>query len=78
MQTAPDKWRLLRAHGLSVGLPSDEDMGNSEVGHNALGAGRIFEQGCVSHTWGLSTVYLYLITLSAPNWLDQQSEHQLL
>jgi len=30
-----------------VGLPSDEDMGNSEVGHNALGAGRIFEQGYV-------------------------------
>ncbi|MFO0692192.1 MAG: 2,3-bisphosphoglycerate-independent phosphoglycerate mutase [Polyangiales bacterium] len=35
----------LRAHGLAVGLPSDEDMGNSEVGHNALGAGRVFEQG---------------------------------
>jgi 2,3-bisphosphoglycerate-independent phosphoglycerate mutase len=47
IQTAPDKWRLLKAHGLAVGLPSDEDMGNSEVGHNALGAGRIFEQGCV-------------------------------
>jgi hypothetical protein len=47
IQTAPDRWRLLRAHGLSVGLPSDEDMGNSEVGHNALGAGRIFEQGYV-------------------------------
>jgi 2,3-bisphosphoglycerate-independent phosphoglycerate mutase len=28
-----------------VGLPSDEDMGNSEVGHNALGAGRVFAQG---------------------------------
>jgi len=35
----------LAAHGLAVGLPSDEDMGNSEVGHNALGAGRVFEQG---------------------------------
>ncbi|MCA9577329.1 MAG: 2,3-bisphosphoglycerate-independent phosphoglycerate mutase [Sandaracinaceae bacterium] len=35
----------LRAHGLSVGLPSDDDMGNSEVGHNALGAGRVFDQG---------------------------------
>ena len=35
----------LSAHGKSVGLPSDGDMGNSEVGHNALGAGRIFEQG---------------------------------
>jgi 2,3-bisphosphoglycerate-independent phosphoglycerate mutase len=35
----------LRAHGTAVGLPSDEVMGNSEVGHNALGAGRIFDQG---------------------------------
>jgi 2,3-bisphosphoglycerate-independent phosphoglycerate mutase len=35
----------LQAHGIAVGLPSDEDMGNSEVGHNALGAGRVFTQG---------------------------------
>ena len=35
----------LRAHGKAVGLPSDDDMGNSEVGHNALGAGRVYEQG---------------------------------
>ena len=35
----------LKAHGTAVGLPSDGDMGNSEVGHNALGAGRIFAQG---------------------------------
>jgi 2,3-bisphosphoglycerate-independent phosphoglycerate mutase len=35
----------LRAHGTAVGMPSDDDMGNSEVGHNALGAGRIFDQG---------------------------------
>ena len=35
----------LLAHGTAVGLPSDDDMGNSEVGHNALGAGRIFAQG---------------------------------
>lgn len=35
----------LRAHGPAVGLPSDDDMGNSEVGHNALGAGRVFAQG---------------------------------
>jgi len=33
------------AHGKAVGMPSDEDMGNSEVGHNALGAGRVFDQG---------------------------------
>ncbi|KAF5785331.1 putative phosphotransferase (phosphomutase) [Helianthus annuus] len=42
---APDKWRLVRAHGTAVGLPTEDDMGNSEVGHNALGAGRIFAQG---------------------------------
>jgi 2,3-bisphosphoglycerate-independent phosphoglycerate mutase len=35
----------LKAHGKAVGLPSDEDMGNSEVGHNAIGAGRVFAQG---------------------------------
>ena len=35
----------LAAHGRAVGMPSDGDMGNSEVGHNALGAGRIFDQG---------------------------------
>ena len=35
----------LQAHGLAVGMPSEADMGNSEVGHNALGAGRIFDQG---------------------------------
>ena len=35
----------LSAHGMAVGMPSDGDMGNSEVGHNALGAGRIFDQG---------------------------------
>ncbi len=35
----------IKAHGTAVGMPSDEDMGNSEVGHNTLGAGRIFAQG---------------------------------
>lgn len=35
----------IRAHGLAVGLPSDGDMGNSEVGHNALGCGQIYSQG---------------------------------
>ena len=35
----------LKAHGKAVGLPTDADMGNSEVGHNALGAGRVFAQG---------------------------------
>jgi 2,3-bisphosphoglycerate-independent phosphoglycerate mutase len=35
----------LRAHGVAVGLPDDGDMGNSEVGHNAMGCGRVFAQG---------------------------------
>ncbi len=35
----------LKAHGSAVGLPSDEDMGNSEVGHNALGCGQVYSQG---------------------------------
>ena len=35
----------LKAHGTAVGLPSDEDMGNSEVGHNALGCGQGYSQG---------------------------------
>lgn len=38
-------YTTLKAHGTAVGMPSDDDMGNSEVGHNALGAGRIFDQG---------------------------------
>ncbi|USQ80728.1 2,3-bisphosphoglycerate-independent phosphoglycerate mutase [Ornithinimicrobium faecis] len=33
------------AHGTHVGLSSDSDMGNSEVGHNTMGAGRIIPQG---------------------------------
>jgi 2,3-bisphosphoglycerate-independent phosphoglycerate mutase len=35
----------VKAHGKAVGMPSDEDMGNSEVGHNAIGSGRVFSQG---------------------------------
>ncbi|MDI9481929.1 MAG: 2,3-bisphosphoglycerate-independent phosphoglycerate mutase [Bacillota bacterium] len=36
---------LLKAHGTAVGLPSDSDMGNSEVGHNAIGSGQVYSQG---------------------------------
>ena len=43
MATCPMTW--LKAHGTAVGLPSDDDMGNSEVGHNALGCGQIYSQG---------------------------------
>ena len=35
----------LKAHGTAVGMPSDEDMGNSEIGHNAIGCGRVYDQG---------------------------------
>ncbi|MBQ2232782.1 MAG: 2,3-bisphosphoglycerate-independent phosphoglycerate mutase, partial [Erysipelotrichaceae bacterium] len=42
-----NKWphRTIKASGVAVGLPSDSDMGNSEVGHNALGCGQIYSQG---------------------------------
>jgi 2,3-bisphosphoglycerate-independent phosphoglycerate mutase len=43
--TAKNPHTKLKAHGTAVGLPSDEDMGNSEVGHNAMGCGRVFNQG---------------------------------
>ncbi|KAK9811625.1 hypothetical protein WJX72_007216 [[Myrmecia] bisecta] len=39
------RWRTVKAHGTAVGLPSDADMGNSEVGHNALGSGQVIDQG---------------------------------
>ncbi|HEY9055210.1 MAG TPA: 2,3-bisphosphoglycerate-independent phosphoglycerate mutase, partial [Rectinemataceae bacterium] len=45
----------LKAHGRAVGLPSDEDMGNSEVGHNAIGCGRIFSQGALLVTTSIAT-----------------------
>jgi len=41
----PARFRAVAAHGPAVGLPSSDDMGNSEVGHNALGAGKIYAQG---------------------------------
>ncbi len=42
---APGYRAALKAHGTAVGLPGDGDMGNSEVGHNAMGAGRVYDQG---------------------------------
>ncbi|MDR0323852.1 MAG: 2,3-bisphosphoglycerate-independent phosphoglycerate mutase, partial [Treponema sp.] len=45
----------LKAHGTAVGLPSDEDMGNSEVGHNAMGCGRVFNQGAALVTKSIET-----------------------
>ena len=43
-QTAPRA--LISTHGLSVGLPEGQ-MGNSEVGHMTIGAGRILYQDLV-------------------------------
>ncbi|CAK9219035.1 unnamed protein product [Sphagnum troendelagicum] len=57
--TAPERWRLLKAHGPAVGLPTEDDMGNSEVGHNALGAGRIFKQGAALVDMALETGSIY-------------------
>lgn len=45
LRDVPGRWRTVRAHGTAVGLPSDADMGNSEVGHNALGSGQVVDQG---------------------------------
>jgi len=49
----------LKAHGVAVGLPSDDDMGNSEVGHNALGAGQVFAQGAKLVTQSIETKKLF-------------------
>lgn len=54
-----DLYTQLRAHGAAVGLPSDDDMGNSEIGHNALGSGRVFDQGAklVNHAIETTVVF---------------------
>jgi len=49
----------LKAHGTAVGLPSENDMGNSEVGHNAIGAGRVFEQGAKLVSQAISSGALF-------------------
>lgn len=49
----------LKAHGPAVGLPGDDDLGNSEVGHNALGAGRIFDQGAKLVSQAIATRRLF-------------------
>uniref|UniRef100_A0A0D9VTL7 phosphoglycerate mutase (2,3-diphosphoglycerate-independent) n=1 Tax=Leersia perrieri TaxID=77586 RepID=A0A0D9VTL7_9ORYZ len=56
---APERWRLIKAHGAAVGLPTDDDMGNSEVGHNALGAGQIYAQGAKLVDMALASGKIY-------------------
>ena len=59
LRADPRRFRALRAHGRAVGLPSDDDMGNSEVGHNALGAGQIVKQGAALVDDALATGALF-------------------
>jgi 2,3-bisphosphoglycerate-independent phosphoglycerate mutase len=56
----------LKAHGKAVGLPSDEDMGNSEVGHNAMGCGRVFNQGAALASNSIATGAIW----SGQAWKD--------
>jgi 2,3-bisphosphoglycerate-independent phosphoglycerate mutase len=56
----------LRAHGKAVGLPSDDDMGNSEVGHNALGAGKVYAQGALLVGRAIESGALF----DGPAWQD--------
>jgi 2,3-bisphosphoglycerate-independent phosphoglycerate mutase len=60
----------LKAHGLAVGMPSDDDMGNSEVGHNAIGAGRVFDQGALLVKNAVETGAIY----DGEVWNDLTSE----
>ena len=52
-------YTTLQAHGTAVGLPSDDDIGNSEVGHNALGAGRVFAQGATLVNEAIATERIF-------------------
>jgi len=56
----------LKAHGTAVGMPTDDDQGNSEVGHNAFGAGRIFAQGArlVGEAFQSGSLF------ASPTWAD--------
>ena len=49
----------INAHGVSVGMPSDADMGNSEVGHNALGCGQVYSQGAKLVNESIETKSVY-------------------
>ena len=62
--TCPHNW--LKAHGTAVGLPTDDDMGNSEVGHNALGCGQIYSQGAKLVQESIETGSLY----QSKTWVD--------
>ena len=73
---AEHPWRPVAAHGTAVGLPSDADMGNSEVGHNALGAGRVFDQGAKLVDAGLASGEVF--ASETWRWLTQSGTLHLL
>ncbi|PNH02676.1 2,3-bisphosphoglycerate-independent phosphoglycerate mutase [Tetrabaena socialis] len=59
LRAVPDRFRSIKAHGTAVGLPTDADMGNSEVGHNALGSGQVVDQGARLVDIALETGKMY-------------------
>ncbi len=59
LRASTSRFRAVAAHGPAVGLPSSDDMGNSEVGHNALGAGKIYDQGAKLVDKNLETGQLF-------------------
>src|ERR1051326_1523657 len=65
----------LRAHGKAVGLPSDDDMGNSEAGHNALGVGRINPQGAVLVERGARGGAVHLLGLLSDGNVHSHVDH---
>ncbi len=70
LATRPHTW--LKAHGTAVGLPSDEDMGNSEVGHNALGCGKVYSQGAKLVGESIESGKLY----ASATWKDLMANAQ--
>jgi hypothetical protein len=79
LRATPRRYRSVRAHGTAVGLPSDADMGNSEVGHNALGSGQVIDQvrrerGGVA---GVGVVVVVLLHPSASQLLVVAATQQL-
>lgn len=63
---AEGEWAKIKAHGTAVGLPGDDDMGNSEVGHNALGCGQIYAQGAKLVNESISSGLMF----ESPTWRD--------
>ena len=66
----------LQAHGTMVGLPDDGDMGNSEVGHNALGSGQIYAQGAKLVNESIETGVIF--ESKAWNWIKEDSNDHTL